>query len=394
MKNIKNVKAIITAKTKFATVSILAISSLSVQAQLSIYGGSEDATAYNNIYNSNSYVNQTTTSTPTYPTTSSQVKNYQTNSYNSYNPYKSSSNSSYNNTYNNSYNSVNNSYNSSYNNSYNNSYNSSYNNSYNSSYNNSYNSSYNNSYNSSYNNSYNQSNALDKLGGLIEKKASEYQYQTTILDEARNNAQDGIYDDIYEVNSFSNNYAYGGQTFEAWQNKHGNRLRVKAYRKYLVKHLGANNVPPMSQLLQTAKSWRKCGGEPYSVPPVYYWHNMVPTLRLFATLKSQGIIPADTKITSVYRSSRLNRCVGGANGSKHKVNSALDLSSPSMKKYSFKLSQVQDNLCNFWLYQGHYYKFGLGLYSKGSIHIDTSKYRKWGNNYSSGSSPCRSNPFF
>ncbi|MBS9779091.1 MAG: peptidase M15A [Moraxellaceae bacterium] len=349
MKNTKNnVKAIITTKIKkqlplVATASVLAISSLSVQAQLSIYGGTSTETvtdsqqSYNNYASSNNYYSNKTPTYPNYPTTYQNNSYTQNSSYNSYNPYSRNS----------------------------------------------------------YNNSYNQSNQLDKLGGLIEQKASEYQYHSSILDTARSNAQTVVYQDLYEASSFdktSNNYTTA--SFEAWQNKYGNRLKVKAYRQYLEQYLGANNVPPMSQLLQTAKSWRKCGAEPYSVPPFYYWHNMVPTLRLFNTLKSQGIIPRDTQINSVYRTSRLNRCAGGANGSKHKINSALDLSSPSIKFTSYKRRQVQNDMCNFWLYQGRYYSFGLGLYKNGSIHIDTSKYRKWGNNYSSNTSPCRSPSFF
>ncbi len=388
MKNIKSVTVNMTTKMKkklplVATIAVLVMPFLSAQAQLSIYGGNENTTSYDNT----SYPNYTQ-STPSYSTTNSQVTSYQKNSSNNTNQNKPYNAYNYYNSYNN------------YNNAYIPASNSSYS-TYNNSYNNAYDKAYTppaNSYNNSYNNGYNnQSNDLDKLGGLIEKKASEYQYQTSVLDKARLNAQDEVYDDIYEANSFSNNSYYNTDyrpTFESWQNKYGNRLRVKAYRKYLVKHLGANNVPPMSQLLQTAKSWKKCGAEPYSVPPVYYWHNMLPTLRLFANLKAQGIIPEDTQITSVYRTPSVNRCAGGANGSKHKINSAIDLSSPSMKFNSFKRRQVQNELCNFWLYQGQYYNFGLGLYSKGSIHIDTSKYRKWGNNHSSTSSPCRSPSFF
>ncbi len=355
--NVKNLKVIITTRKQLllvSTMSALAISSISANAQLSIYGGnsesfSETQQSYNDsnyyVTSNNSYPSYATTnnyyskSTSTYPEISSQVTSYQNNPYYYYNN--------------------------------------------------------------------NQNSELDELGGFIEKKASEYQYHTNTF----NNAQASNYEgnssfgntfsklsntftkgfNKFRNNSYNNRYYYSnfGSSFESWQNKYGNRGKVNAYRKYLVKHLGAHNVPPMSQLLQTAQSWRKCGGEPYSVPPVFYWHNMVPTLRLFATLKSQGIIPADTKITSVYRNSRLNRCAGGSGGSKHKINSALDLSSPSMKYSRYKLRRVQDDLCNFWLYQGEYYKFGLGLYSKGSIHIDTSKYRKWGNNYSSRSSPCR-----
>ncbi|MBS9779538.1 MAG: hypothetical protein KGV51_02820 [Moraxellaceae bacterium] len=366
MKNITSVKAIITPKIKnqllfVATTTVLAIPSISAHAQLSIYGGSSESVSdsqesYYNANNYNTNSNYYPQNTPTYPSISSQTSNYQNNSYN---------------------------------------------------------------YRTKYYNDSNQGNDLDRLGGLIEKKASEYQYQGDILDEARHNAQAGIYNVNRFNNSFSNNgfskssfsntfsntfsnrsfrtsknyYGTDG-SFDSWLNRDGNRVKVNAYRKYLVKHLGASNVPPMNQLLQTAKSWKRCRSEPYSVPPVFYWHNMLPTLRLFASLKKQGIIPYDVQMTSVYRNPRLNKCAKGASGSKHKFNFALDLSSPTMKSSRFKLRQVQDDLCNFWLYQGRYYNLGLGLYSKGTIHIDTSQYRKWGNSYSASSSPCRSASFF
>ncbi len=232
----------------------------------------------------------------------------------------------------------------------------------------------------------------DKLASLIELKTLEYKHNVNILYDARNSARDSVYDEIYEMNTSYDDSSLSGDlvpNFEIWLNQYTNRHRAKTYHQYLIRHLGESNVPPMSQLLITARSWKKCGAEPYAVPPRHLWRNIIPTLRLIADLKRQGVLPKDVVIRSGYRNRGLNSCVGGARKSKHLVNSGVDLWSPSYLNSPWKKYEVQDHLCDFWLYQGRHYKFGLGLYKSGSIHIDTSKYRKWGSNHSSGSSPCR-----
>jgi hypothetical protein len=161
------------------------------------------------------------------------------------------------------------------------------------------------------------------------------------------------------------------------------------YERYLSARVGSQNVPPLSQLLTTARSWSKCGYEPYQLPPQELWSNIVPTLRLYSELKNQGILPLSSEIRSVYRNPGLNDCAGGADGSKHMNASAMDIWVPEYEDNLWRLSTMHDGLCQFWQYQGQPYNFGLGLYATGAIHLDTDGYRKWGFNHASSSSSCR-----
>ena len=55
--------------------------------------------------------------------------------------------------------------------------------------------------------------------------------------------------------------------FETWlQTHHATKQEVVRYQAYLQSRLG-NYLPPMSQLLTTARSWQACGHEPYQLPP-------------------------------------------------------------------------------------------------------------------------------
>ena len=179
-------------------------------------------------------------------------------------------------------------------------------------------------------------------------------------------------------------------SFNAWLNSNNYRAQqVAEYQRYLGSRIGVQNVPPLEQLLSTARSWDKCGYEPYQLPPQELWQNVVPTLRLYSELKNQGILPLSSEIRSVYRSPGLNQCAGGADSSKHMNASAIDIWVPEYEDNSWRLSTMQDGLCQFWQYQGQPYNFGLGLYATGAIHLDTDGYRKWGFNHASSSSSCR-----
>lgn len=68
---------------------------------------------------------------------------------------------------------------------------------------------------------------------------------------------------------------------------------------------------------------------------------------------------------------------------------AIDIWVPEYEDNLWRLSNLQDSLCQFWQYQGESHNFGLGLYSTGAIHLDTDSYRKWGFNHTSSSSACR-----
>ena len=198
---------------------------------------------------------------------------------------------------------------------------------------------------------------------------------------------------VNSPNRYKTTYAADNEyvpDFNTWLNSSSYRKQqVSRYQQYLSARIGANNVPPLDQLLTTARSWEKCGFEPYQLPPEYLWDNVVPTLRLYSTLKQQGILPPSTEIRSVYRSPALNACAGGADSSKHMSAGAMDIWVPEYENSPWQLGRVQDGLCEFWQYQGESHNFGLGLYSTGAIHLDTQGYRKWGFNFAVNSSTCR-----
>ncbi|KRU23147.1 D-Ala-D-Ala carboxypeptidase family metallohydrolase [Psychrobacter piscatorii] len=242
----------------------------------------------------------------------------------------------------------------------------------------------------------------DSMQSLIAQKQRDFEIDASLSIEENKrvnvNQRRATYNTTYRNNSYSTtNNTYNSANndltsmdFNAWLNSNSYRARqVAEYQRYLSARVGAQNVPPLSQLLTTARSWDKCGYEPYQLPPRELWANIVPTLHLYSELKNQGILPLSTEIRSVYRSPGLNDCAGGAGSSKHMNASAMDIWVPEYEDNLWRLSTMQDGLCQFWQYQGQSYNFGLGLYATGAIHLDTDGYRKWGFNHASSSSSCR-----
>lgn len=242
----------------------------------------------------------------------------------------------------------------------------------------------------------------DSMQGLIAQKQLDFDFDDSLSIEENKrmnvNRRAPAYNTTYSNNSYSTaNNTYNStytdsisMDFNAWLNSNSYRARqVADFQRYLNSRVGAQNVPPMSQLLTTARSWSKCGYEPYQLPPQELWANIVPTLRLYGELKHQGILPISSEIRSVYRSPGLNGCAGGADSSKHMNASAIDIWVPEYEDNLWRLSTMQDGLCQFWQYQGQSHNFGLGLYATGAIHLDTDGYRKWGFNHASSSSSCR-----
>lgn len=159
----------------------------------------------------------------------------------------------------------------------------------------------------------------------------------------------------------------------------GHQADVDAYRAYLTQQ-DVGDAVPMSALLRTARSWQRCGNREFSVPPRELWPQMAPTLRLIARLRDDGMI--DPQLArSVYRDPELNRCAGGADRSKHLLNTAVD----------FDLPPSDDNvarLCAFWREHGQASNMGLGFYTPTAIHIDTAGYRTWGSDFTHRTSLC------
>ena len=146
---------------------------------------------------------------------------------------------------------------------------------------------------------------------------------------------------------------------------------VRAFHDYLVQNQVAGVVPTW-QLLRTATSWRRCGGEPFEVPPASEWPHIVQTLRYV----HHQVIPAVGPVepVSAYRNPLLNVCAGGARESAHKHYSAIDL----VPLRPTNREQLIRTLCAVHARGGNVYRVGLGFYSYLRFHVDTIKYRRWG----------------
>lgn len=180
--------------------------------------------------------------------------------------------------------------------------------------------------------------------------------------------------------------------YVVWLNNSANKQRVLRYEQYL-KDNRVHTAVPTYQLLRSARDWQKCGRSyPYAVPSPELWGNSIPTLKIIQYLVDTNVL-RDFEVTSVYRDYSLNICAGGAAGSKHVYNSAIDFRLGSEYSTSAQeLILIEDTkikLCNFWRDYGQNLNMGLGLYASGQIHIDTQGYRTWGPDHSSASSICR-----
>ena len=166
--------------------------------------------------------------------------------------------------------------------------------------------------------------------------------------------------------------------FDAWRARDGHAARAEAYLAFLERG-GAGGVLSARSLLVTGRHWRRCGAEPYAVPPRGAWPAMPPTLHLVRDLRAAGLL-RDASVASVFRDPAFNRCEGGAPNSRHVSNRAVD----------FDLGAEADvaALCAFWRRHGPALAFGLGFYDRRRIHVDTAGFRTWGLDYTRASSWC------
>ena len=157
------------------------------------------------------------------------------------------------------------------------------------------------------------------------------------------------------------------------------RAGVTGFNNYLITY-NVGGVVPTWQLLRTASSWLRCGAEPFEVPPLAEWPNIVQTLRYINDYVVPAVGPVEA--VSAYRNPHLNGCAGGAPESAHKHYSAIDMV-PLRPITRVALIQT---LCAVHARRGLPYGVGLGFYAFLRFHVDTTKYRRWGAD--SGSSTC------
>ena len=166
--------------------------------------------------------------------------------------------------------------------------------------------------------------------------------------------------------------------FEHWLDT-GHRDAVAAYRRRL-EGQQLEDTLPMDALLRTSRRWRICPHDEFATPPPALQPNIEATLRVVAQLRDAGLVdPALAR--SGWRDARVNRCAGGASGSRHLQNNALD----------FDLPADTDNvsaLCTWWRTHGPKARMGLGFYTPTAIHIDTAGFRTWGTDRTRRTSLC------
>lgn len=156
---------------------------------------------------------------------------------------------------------------------------------------------------------------------------------------------------------------------------------VKAFNDYLAQY-GVAGVVPTWQLLRTATDWRKCGADPFEVPPTSGWPNIVAALRYIGTYVEPRIGPVEP--VSVYRNPALNSCAGGAPESTHRTVGAIDM----VPLRPVTREQLMSMLCNVHVRDGSWNNIGLGFYKGLRFHIDAKKYREWGTAGAAGGFGC------
>lgn len=156
---------------------------------------------------------------------------------------------------------------------------------------------------------------------------------------------------------------------------------VKAFNDYLVSN-GVGGVAPTWQLLRTASDWSRCGAQPFEIPPVESWPNIVAALRYVGAFVEPVI--GEVEVVSVYRNPALNSCAGGAPESTHRTMGAVDMVPlrPVLRE------QLMTQLCQVHLKSGSWNNIGLGFYKGLRFHIDAKKFREWGTSGAAGGFGC------
>jgi len=180
-------------------------------------------------------------------------------------------------------------------------------------------------------------------------------------------------------------YVMAGQDepgYRAWVTADPHRaLYVKSFNDYLVTY-GVGGVVPTWQLIRTASDWRKCGHQPFEVPPTAHWPNIVAALRFIGAFILPVIGPVEP--VSAYRNPSLNVCARGAPTSTHLTGGAIDMvpSKPTTREY------LMETLCRIHLKDGGWNNIGLGFYKGVRFHIDATKNREWGTAGKAGGFGC------
>jgi hypothetical protein len=170
--------------------------------------------------------------------------------------------------------------------------------------------------------------------------------------------------------------------FAKWQQYGTHKAQAAALQSYLTQN-GVGNVLPIRQLLRSDTQWRKCGAEPFAVPPKDQWSHIIPTLKVIRDAVQPLLGPVEA--LSVFRGPAINRCIRGASQSMHLRFHAIDM----RPVRAVTRAQLIQKLCKLHAEKGKVLNMGLGIYRGTRFHIDTAGYRRWGQDHHAASSPCK-----
>ena len=171
--------------------------------------------------------------------------------------------------------------------------------------------------------------------------------------------------------------------FERWVVMSHQQARLLEFDDYL-RTSRVGDILPDYQILRTSSSWRRCGTDPFEIPPKELWPNISNSLKFIRDHVVMAIGPIEA--VSGFRNDRLNSCSGGKPKSAHREYFALDLlpSKPITRATLIK------TLCKIHGAAGSHYRAGLGFYNGVRFHIDGRSYRRWGSDGQGHTSPCNS----
>lgn len=169
--------------------------------------------------------------------------------------------------------------------------------------------------------------------------------------------------------------------FQGWVTDNHLETQVQAFEAHLARN-GVADVLPTYQILRTSSTWQACQASAFEIPPQEVWANITTTLRYIKT----EVEPRIGKVQAVsgYRNARLNTCSGGAEHSAHRYYFALDL----LPETDISRATLIREMCLAHRENGQKSQIGLGFYSGVRFHLDSKKYRKWGADGKSATSPC------
>ncbi|MBX9747746.1 MAG: DUF4880 domain-containing protein [Hyphomonadaceae bacterium] len=176
----------------------------------------------------------------------------------------------------------------------------------------------------------------------------------------------------------------GRAEFERWLAADPDRPAVFARFEALLTREGVAEVVPARELWLTDRMAPECVVEPFVMPPEELWPRIVPTLRYIR----DHVVPAIGAVTvaSGYRDPAFNTCVNGASQSAHRGFHALDLLPRDPLVTRERLIQT---LCPIHAREGPRLRIGMGIYRARRFHIDASRFRGWGEDFSGATFPCR-----